>query len=132
MIPRFILAVLLAVVMVVVGITSFIYLGTRTSKVAVPAQKPTVVAPRAQALVLPGTLYIAQSGAIYSLSAGRFHQRSAEAGYSQPSLMPDGSLLVVKMSGYFSDVYVLSRFGTPLRQLTNNKYRFGMADPSLN
>jgi hypothetical protein len=75
---------------------------------------------------------VAQSGAIYSLSAGRFHQRTAEAGYAQPSLMPDGSLLVVKMSGYYSDVYVLSRFGTPLRQLTNNKYRFGMADPSQN
>jgi hypothetical protein len=132
MISRFILAVALALLMVVVGISSFVYLGTRTSKVAVPAQKPTVVAPRAEALVLPGTLYLAQSGAIYSLSAGRFHQRSAEAGYTQPSLMPDGSLLVVKMSGYFSDIYVLSRFGTPVRQLTNNKYRYGMADPSLN
>jgi len=132
MISRFILAVALAVVMVFVGISSFIYLGTRTSKVAAPAQKPTAAAPRAESLVLPGTLYIAQSGAIYSLSAGRFHQRTAEAGYTQPSLMPDGNLLVVKRSSYFSDVYVLSRFGTPVRQLTTNQYRFGMADPSLN
>ena len=132
MISRVILAVTLAIVMVVVGISSFIYLGTRQSKVAAPTQKPTAAAPRAEALVLPGTLYIAQSGAIYSLGAGRFHQRTAEVGYTEPSLMPDGNLLVVKMSGYYSDVYVLSRFGTPLRQLTNNKYRFGMADPSLN
>src|SRR5260370_33753960 len=46
--------------------------------------------------------------------------------------MPDGSLLVVKMSGYYSDVYVLSRFGVPVRQLTDSEYRYGMATPSLN
>ena len=132
MISRFALAVSLAVVMVVVGISSFIYLGSRQSKIAAPAQKPTAVAPRAQALVLPGTLYIAQAGAIYSLSSGRFHQLTPEVGYMQPSPMPNGDLVVIKVGGFWSDVFELNRFGTPVHQLTNNVYRYGMADPSLN
>ena len=133
MIPRFVLALVLAVLMVFVGTSTFILLGARSSKVAVPAQKPTQATPRAQGFVLPGTLYLTQGGAIYSLSAGRFHQLTPEAGWEQPSLSPDGnSLIAVKQDLYWSDVYVLNRFGTPVRQVTSNQYRFKMNDPSQN
>ena len=133
MIRRFLLAAVLAVVMVVSGTATYVYLGGKQSKVAAPPEKPTAATPRAQALVLPGTLYIAQSGAIYRLSAGRFHQITPEAGWSQPSAFPDGSnLLAVKSGGYYSDVYILNRFGTPVRQLTANASRVGMKDPSSN
>jgi len=132
-IPRLLLAVVLAVVMIVVGMSTYIYLGSRQSKVAVPAEKPTVATPRAQAFVLPGTLYVAQAGAIYSFSSGRFHQLTPEAGWSQPSLYPDASnLIAIKNGAYWSDVYVLNLFGTPQRQVTNNQSRFGIRDPSLN
>ena len=108
MISRFLLGAGLAVVMLVCGTTA-------------PAQKPTAATPRAQALTLPGTLYLAQSGALYSLSAGRFHQLTPEAGWTQPSLYPDGSNLVaVKQTRAYSDVYVINRFGTVLRQVTSN------------
>jgi hypothetical protein len=131
-IQRFVLVVVLGVVMVLVGTSTYIYLGSKQSKVAVPAQKPTVSTPRQQAFVLPGTLYLAQAGAIYSLSAGRFHQLTPEAGWSQPSLTPDGSnLIAVRNGGYWSDVFVLNRFGTPVRQVTSNQSRYGMIDPSL-
>ena len=121
MISRFLLGAGLAVVMLVCGTTSYVYLGTKQSKVAAPAQKPTAATPRAQALTLPGTLYLAQSGALYSLSAGRFHQLTPEAGWTQPSLYPDGSNLVaVKQTRAYSDVYVINRFGTVLRQVTSN------------
>jgi Tol biopolymer transport system component len=120
-IARFILAVALAAVMVVVGTFSFIYLGSKQSKVAAPVEKPTVSSPRAQALVLPGTLYLTQSGALYDLSAGRFHQLTSEAGWTQPSAMPDGnSLVVVRQNPLFSDVYVMNRFGNVIRQVTAN------------
>lgn len=133
MISRFVLAVVLAVVLVVGGTSTFIYLGSKQTKATVPPQKPTLSTPRPQALVLPGTLYLAQSGALYSLSAGRFHQLTPEAGWSQPSLYPDGSnLIAVKYGGYWSDVFVLNRFGTPIRQVTNNQSPYGMRDPSLN
>ncbi len=127
------LALGLSVLMLFAGVTSYMVLDGRQSKVAAPPSKPTAATPRAHALVLPGTLYLAQSGALYSLSSGRFHQLTPEAGWSQPAATPDGgSLLAVKSGGYFSDVYQLNRYGTPTRQLTSNAARFGMRDPSSN
>lgn len=121
MISRFVLAACLAVVMVVGGTSSYIYLGSKQSKIAAPPQKPTASTPRPQAFTLPGTIYLAQSGALYSLSAGRFHQLTPEAGWTQPSLYPDGSYIVaVKQTHAYSDVYVLNRFGTVVRQVTSN------------
>jgi hypothetical protein len=121
-IARFLLAVGLAVVMVVTGVTSYVYLGSRQSRVAAPVQKPPTVTPKPQAFTLPGTLYLAQSGALYSYSAGRFHQLTAEDGWTQPALYPDGSALVaVKRGGQFSDVYTLTRLGQVGSQLTNNQ-----------
>jgi hypothetical protein len=133
MIPRFLLALVLSVLMLVSGVASYLVLDGRQSKVAAPPAKPTAAKPRAQALILPGTLYVAQSGALYSLSSGRFHQLTAEAGWSQPAATPDGNnLIAVKNGGYFSDVYQLNRYGTVTRQLTSNAARFGMRDPSAN
>jgi hypothetical protein len=121
MISRFVLAVVLALLMLLGGTSTFIYLGSKQSKATVPPQKPTASRPRPQAFVLPGTLYMAQSGALYSLSAGRFHQLTPEAGWTQPSLYPDGSYLIaVKQTPSYSDVYVLNRFGTAVRQVTSN------------
>jgi hypothetical protein len=122
MIPRFLLAAGLAVLMVVTGVTSYVYMGSRQSKVAAPVQKPPTATPKPQAFSLPGTLYLAQSGALYSFSAGRFHQLTAEEGWMQPSAYPDGSaLLAVKRSGFFSDVYKVTRFGEVVIQVTSNQ-----------
>lgn len=133
MIQRAVLAVFLTVVMLFCGVSTYLYLGTKQSKIAAPPQKPTVSTPRAQAFVMPGTLYLEQSGAIYSLSSGRFHQLTPEAGWSQPALFDNNnSLLAVKNDGYWSDVYVLNLFGTVVSQLTSNRSRYGMTDPSLN
>jgi hypothetical protein len=120
-ISRFLLAAGLAVLMAVSGFTSYVYLGSRQSKVVAPPQKPIAATPRAQAFSLPGTIYIAQSGALYSLSAGRFHQLTAEGGWTQPSLAPDGSsLIAVKRESLYSDVYRLTRYGGVTAQLTSN------------
>lgn len=133
MTSRFVLALVVAVLMVFTGSATYIYLARHQSKVATLPEKPTVATPRPEAFVLPGTLYLSQSGALYSLSAGRFHQLTPEAGWSQPAPTPDGSnLLAVKNSGTFSDVYLLNRYGTAMRQVTNNVGRYGMNDPSLN
>lgn len=133
MIPRVILGFVLAVVVLIGGTTSYVFLGTRQSKVAEQIDKPTAATPRPEALVLPGTLYMAQQGALYSLSAGRFHQLTPESGWSMPSVVPDGSgnLLAVRYGQYWSDVFEITRFGGLVTQLTNNKARTGIADPSL-
>ena len=121
MIARFFLGVGLCALMLVSSFGTYMYLGGRHSKVAAVAEKPTVASPRPTAVRLPGTLYLAQSGAIYSLSIGRFHQLTPEDGWTQPSLYPDGSqLLAVRRNDFYSDVYVLGRFGQVLRQVTNN------------
>lgn len=120
MIAKFLLAVFLAALILVVGVSSYLYLGARQSKVAVAPVKPTAAQPTPRAFHLPGTLYLAQSGALYSFSAGRFHQLTIEDGWMQPSLTPDGNLLVVHRQGFYSDVFELNRFGRPIRQLTNN------------
>jgi hypothetical protein len=118
---KFLLAVGLAILMAVTGVASYFYLGSRQSKVVAPPQKPTAATPHAQAFILPGTVYLAQSGALYSFSAGRFHQLTPEAGWTQPALSPDGlSLLAVKRSDFYSDVYLLTRYGSVVSQLTNN------------
>ena len=120
MISRFFLAVFLAVLMLVVGVSSYLFLYGRQSKVAVAPTKPTAAEPTPHAFVLPGTLYVTQSGALYSYSYGRFHQLTGEDGWMQPSLTPDGNLLIVRRSGFYSDVFEMNRYGRVLRQLTNN------------
>ncbi|HAC44679.1 MAG TPA: hypothetical protein DCF65_01290 [Chloroflexi bacterium] len=121
MISRFLLGVGLIGLMLVASFGTYTYLAGRQSKVAVVAQKPTAASPRPNAFTLPGTLYLSQSGAIYSLSFGRFHQLTAQDGWTQPSLFPNNSnLLAVHRLYDHSDVFVLSRFGQPVAQWTSN------------
>jgi hypothetical protein len=120
-ISKFLLAVGLAILMAVTGVFSYVYVGSRQSKAVAAPQKPTAATPRAQAFTLPGTIYLAQSGALYSFSSGRFHQLTPEAGWTQPALSPDGlSLLAVKRSEFYSDIYLLTPYGSVVSQLTNN------------
>jgi hypothetical protein len=120
-ISKLLLAIGLAVLMVATSFSSFVYLSSRQSKIAAPPQKPTAATPRAQAFSLPGTIYLEQSGALYSFSAGRFHQLTSEAGWTQPALYPDGTHLVaVRRFPSYSDVYVMTPYGTVTAQLTNN------------
>jgi hypothetical protein len=121
-ISRFLLAAGLAVLMVVSGLTSYFYISSRESKAVVPALKPSAATPRALAFTLPGTLYLVQAGALYRYSAGRFHQLTPEEGWTQPSLYPDGSaLVVVKRSLMYSDAYALTLFGRVGGRFTSNQ-----------
>ncbi len=121
MISRFLLGVGLIGLMLVSSFGTFMYLGGRQSRIAAPAQKPTSASPRTRAFTLPGTLYLSQSGAIYSLSIGRFHQLTPEDGWTQPALYPDGTnLMVVHRQVFSSDVFIMGLFGQLKRQVTNN------------
>ena len=74
MISRAVVAAGIAVLMVVSSVGTYMYLGSRQSKVAAPAQLPGSGTPSPSAFDTPGTLFVTQAGAIYSFSAGRFHQ----------------------------------------------------------
>ncbi len=70
---------------------------------------------------LPGTLYVAQDGALYRLKAGQFAQITDSAGWTEPAASPDGSQLVaVRRIGDYSDLYLLTSTGRILRQLTHH------------
>ena len=120
MIAKVALGAFVAVVMVVVGVGSYLYLGTRQSRIAEPPHVPTAAQPSPSAFRLPGTLVLEQGGALFTLSAGRFHQLTPSAGWMQPAFLPDGNLVAVKRSFAYSDVWEISRLGKPLKQLTNN------------
>jgi hypothetical protein len=119
-ISRFVLAVGLAVLMVFSGVGSYMYLGSRQSNVTAPPQEPTAASPSPGVFNTPGILYVTQGGAIYSLSAGRFHQLTPRNGWTQLAPYPGNNLLVVRRSVLYSDVYVVNRFGKAIRTLTHN------------
>ncbi len=120
MIGKIILGAFLSVLIVVVGTSTYLYLGTRQSKIAAPAQLPTAAQPSPQAFRLTGTLILEQDGALYSLSSGRFKQLTIRNGWMQPSFTPTGNLLVIQRHNFYSDVWLMTRFGSLLKQLTNN------------
>ena len=120
MISRILLGVFLALVTAVGSVSSYLFLDARQSKVAVAPVKPTAAQPTPHAFTPPGTLFMAQDGALYSDSLGRFRQITTEDGWTQVSLMPDGNLLAVRRGTFSSDIFILNRYGRPLQQLTNN------------
>jgi hypothetical protein len=132
-ISRFVLALGLAVVVLFGSATTFMYLGARHSKTLAPPEKPTAATPVPHQFTLSGTLFASQSGALYSLTAGRFHQLTPEAGWAQPSWYAGGDFLVaVKRDPGFSDVYLLNDYGTIIRRVTNNSSPGAKYDPGLN
>jgi hypothetical protein len=131
-ISRALVAAGLAVLMVISSVGTYAYLGSRKSKVAAPAQEPTAATHSPTAFNLPGTLFMTQSGAIYSFSAGRFHQLTpVNAGWTQLAPYPGGRLLAVRHNLLHSDVYVLNRLGKVQRQLTHNDAPPLNYDPSV-
>ena len=80
--------------------------------------------PSSSLVSLPGTLYLAQAGAIYRLRDGSFKQITPDAGWTQPAVSADGKRLVaVKRSVNSSDLYLLDATGHVLAQLTHNGAR---------
>ena len=69
---------------------------------------------------LPGTVYVVQSGAIYRFAHGSFQRMTAEDGWMQPSAAPNGQLVAVRRQPNYSDLYLLSRTGGTVAQLSHN------------
>ena len=113
---RSLTSALMVLLMAAFGISVYQYLGSLKSRA--PAQRPDAAAAAAK---LPGTLYLAQGGALYRLARGRFSQLTPAQGWTQPEVSPDGSRLVaVKRAGNSSDLYLLGLDGQVQAQLTHN------------
>ncbi len=75
-----------------------------------------------RATALPGTMYVAQAGRLYSFHGGVFKQLTPAAGWTSPALSPDRSRLVaVKREFNYSDLYLLGLDGHIEAQLTHNE-----------
>ncbi|MBJ7604415.1 MAG: PD40 domain-containing protein [Candidatus Dormibacteraeota bacterium] len=101
--------------MVVFGYGVYHYLGSLKSRVTTEK----AVAPAKAKFSLPGSVYVAQGGALYRLRAGSF-QQIASGGWTQPSPGPTGQLLAVKREAQSSDLYLLDYDGHVVKQLTHN------------
>ncbi len=84
--------------------------------------EPTVANPtKTSTVTLPGTMYLAQGGALYQFQRGKFVKLTPAAGWMQPALAPDGTrLAAVKRVFNFSDLYLLDTAGHVQEQLTHN------------
>jgi Tol biopolymer transport system component len=73
------------------------------------------------AAALPGTIYLVQGGAMYRFQHGSFTQITAEGGWTQPAMSPDGRQMVaVQRHLNSSDLFLLTAAGRPISQLTHN------------
>jgi len=71
---------------------------------------------------LPGTMYVAQQGALYRFKDGSFTQITKDSGWTQPAASPDGTHLVAVMRQQnFSDLYTLYPNGQIQQQLTHHE-----------
>jgi Tol biopolymer transport system component len=120
----------LVVLMALFGLGVYHALGLFKTDTTQTAAKPT---DEQTQFILPGTLYLTQDGAIYSLHDGHFTRITAsQRGWQQPSLLPDGRLLAVARGAQSSDVYTLNPDGSVAQQLTQNAARGAHASIDLN
>lgn len=112
-------SVLLIVAMVAFGVLVYVRLDSMKTRgvVAATPQAPSRTKPK---FSVPGTMFVAQGGAIYRLQNGLF-QQIASGIWTQPVLSPDHTKLVAVMRGAdASDLYVLDLNGHIVKQLTHN------------
>ena len=72
---------------------------------------------------LSGTIFVSQDGAIYAISRSSVYRRlplPAGGDWTQPRVLPDRSLLVIRRFDEYSDLYHVSAAGKVLSQMTDN------------
>jgi Tol biopolymer transport system component len=122
MMARRIAAILFVPLMIAFGSGVYLYLGTLKSKVVKErAQIPTVIKPK---FVLPGTMFVVQTGRLYKLNGGNFTEVGPSGDWSQPALTPDHQrLIVVSRSNQFSDLVMLDLSGHVIKRITKDDAR---------
>ena len=89
---------------------------SQTSSYAPTATRPTII--------LPGTLYLAQGGQLYSLSDGYFtslHSSTSAGKWMEPAFVPGTqNIVAVLRADEYSNMFLLTSQGKVIRQLSNN------------
>jgi hypothetical protein len=71
---------------------------------------------------LPGTIYVSQQGSIYAISGSSVRRLSLPSGgdWTQPRVLADGSLLVIRRFDVYSDLYHVTPAGRVLSRMTSD------------
>jgi len=71
---------------------------------------------------LPGTIYVSQAGSIFAISGARIRRLALPSGgdWSQPRVLADGTLLVIRRFDAYSDLYRVSAAGRVLSRMTSD------------
>jgi Tol biopolymer transport system component len=71
---------------------------------------------------LRGTIYVSQHGAIYAISGSSVRRLALPSGgdWTQPRVLPDGSLLVIRRFDAYSDLYHVTAGGRVLSRMTSD------------
>lgn len=72
-------------------------------------------------VALPGSVIVAQRGALYLLRDGAFTALTGADGWSDPAPLPGGGILAVRRGSEWSDIFELSASGAVEQQLTRNE-----------
>ena len=101
------------------------FLAMHSSATASAAADPNATS---AGVALPGTVIVAQRGALYTLRNSTFTQLTAADGWSDPAPVPGGGLVAVKRGAEWSDLVELSSAGAAQQQLTQNEAAVQNAD----
>lgn len=112
---------LLIPLMLLVALSTYLYLGSLKSKdLKQAAQAPTVIKPKFK---LPGTMYLVQGGALFQFRDGVF-TKLASGSWAQPTLTPDHTrLVVVQRVSQSSDLFLMDLTGHVIKRLTHDDSR---------
>lgn len=126
---------LLAALMASAGFGTYVLLGHFRKAEALRAAPPDPVQVHTSGPQLPGVVYLAQGGDLFALRGGAFTRiatHSGGAGWTMPSLTPDGRLLAVLRGPNSSDIYVLDRGSGAIQgRLTSDEAGKRPSDGSL-
>jgi hypothetical protein len=80
----------------------------------------TLVSTTSPQVRLPGTIFVTQEGAIYAISGSSVRRLALPSGgsWTQPRVLPDGTLIVVRRFDQYSDLYHVSAAGKVIAQMT--------------
>lgn len=108
--------------MALISSGTYFMLGRFSTRSSGPA-RPTASMP---VFSLPGTIYLAQHGAIYTVSRGSVGRLNLSTAtfWAQPAVSRDGTELVVSGGdSRFTDLFLVSSKGEVVRRLTDNRAR---------
>jgi hypothetical protein len=121
-VKRALITLLLVVLMAVFGFGVNRFLAAKRAAITTSAAvaKPSQTKP---VFVLPGRIFLAQHGDIYSLSNGRFTDLDLPSNgtWMQPAVVPGtDDIVAVLRSAAYSDLYLIGANGRVLQQLSHN------------